>query len=75
MQYESDVIQLLQQAINLSQEEISELLDIPPNENLGDIAFPCFKLSKMYKKSPLQIAHMCYNNMCYNVKAYREKDL
>ncbi|MHA2347477.1 MAG: arginine--tRNA ligase domain-containing protein, partial [Candidatus Hodarchaeales archaeon] len=56
MQYESDAIQLLQQAVNLSQKEISELLDIPPKENLGDIAFPCFKLSKMYKKSPQMIS-------------------
>jgi arginyl-tRNA synthetase len=56
MQYESTIIELLQQALDLSQGEISELLDIPPNPNLGDIAFPCFKLSKMLDKSPQLIA-------------------
>ncbi|UCG03738.1 MAG: arginine--tRNA ligase [Candidatus Heimdallarchaeota archaeon] len=56
MQYESTVIQLLQQALGLSENEISELLDIPPNTNLGDIAFPCFKLSKKLNKSPQLIA-------------------
>ncbi|MFX1504916.1 MAG: arginine--tRNA ligase [Promethearchaeota archaeon] len=56
MQYESTIIELLQQALSLSQIEISELLDIPPNPNLGDIAFPCFKLSKKLDKSPQLIA-------------------
>ncbi len=56
MQYESTIIQLLQQALDLSQKDISELLDIPPSGKLGDISFPCFKLSKMHKKSPQAIA-------------------
>ena len=56
MQYESIVIQLLQQVLDLSYKEISELLDIPPDEKFGDISFPCFKLSKMQKKSPQVIA-------------------
>lgn len=56
MQYESNVIQLLQQALSLSQKEISELLDIPPNVNLGDVSFPCFKLSKNLDKPPQLIA-------------------
>jgi arginyl-tRNA synthetase len=56
MQYESTIIELLQQALSLSQNEISELLDIPPNTNLGDVAFPCFKLSKKLDKSPQLIA-------------------
>ena len=56
MQYESTIIELLQQALSLSHSEISELLDVPPNPNLGDIAFPCFKLTKKLDKSPQQIA-------------------
>ena len=56
MQYDSVVIQLLQQALNLPQNEISELLDIPPNSKFGDISFPCFKLSKELEKSPQLIA-------------------
>ena len=56
MEYESEIIQLLQQVVELSYEEISELLDIPPDKRFGDISFPCFKLSKMYKKRPQAIA-------------------
>ncbi|MFX1516943.1 MAG: arginine--tRNA ligase [Promethearchaeota archaeon] len=56
MQYESVVIQLLKQVLSLSQNEISELLNIPPDVKFGDISFPCFKLSKEFKKSPQLIA-------------------
>jgi arginyl-tRNA synthetase len=31
-------------------------LEIPPNPELGDYAFPCFSLSKQLKKAPQQIA-------------------
>lgn len=31
-------------------------LEIPPNPNLGDYAFPCFELAKQYKKNPVEIA-------------------
>ena len=31
-------------------------LEIPPDSNMGDFAFPCFQLSKKLKKSPIEIA-------------------
>ncbi len=31
-------------------------LEVPPNPELGDYAFPCFSLSKQFKKAPQQIA-------------------
>ena len=31
-------------------------LEIPPDPNLGDFAFPCFKLAKQYRKAPPQVA-------------------
>ena len=31
-------------------------LEVPPNPELGDYAFPCFSLSKQFRKSPQQIA-------------------
>lgn len=41
---------------SLSSQQIAELLEFPPNEQLGDVAFPCFALSKLMKQSPAQIA-------------------
>ena len=31
-------------------------LETPPNPEMGDLAFPCFQLSKKFKKSPNDIA-------------------
>jgi len=31
-------------------------LEIPPSPDLGDYAFPCFSLTKKFKKSPVEIA-------------------
>ncbi len=31
-------------------------LEIPPKPDLGDYAFPCFSLAKIYKKNPADIA-------------------
>lgn len=40
----------------LSKEDIENSLTIPPNVEMGDFAFPCFKLSAVFKKSPVEIA-------------------
>lgn len=36
--------------------EIQAMLESPPNPDLGDFALPCFKLSKVLRKAPVQIA-------------------
>jgi len=36
--------------------EIYDMLEYPPDPNMGDIALPCFKLSKKLKKAPAMIA-------------------
>ncbi len=40
----------------LSQEEILSMLEVPPQPEMGDFAFPCFKLSKILKKAPQEIS-------------------
>ena len=40
----------------LTNEEIAAALEIPPNTEMGDYAFPCFKLSKALRKSPMMIS-------------------
>ena len=35
--------------------ELEKLLEYPP-ENMGDLAFPCFRFSKLLRKSPVMIA-------------------
>ena len=47
---------LSQQIPELNKEEILPLLEIPPKADMGDFAFPCFKLAKIYHKAPPMIA-------------------
>lgn len=41
---------------NLSIEEIYAMIEIPANTEMGDYAFPCFKLAKVLRKAPVAIA-------------------
>ena len=35
---------------------IADMLEYPPDANMGDLALPCFKMSKTLRRSPVQIA-------------------
>ncbi|UMZ73180.1 arginine--tRNA ligase [Natranaerofaba carboxydovora] len=54
--FKEELINRLVELVELSSEEISELLEIPPDPEMGDLAFPCFKLAKVRKKNPAEIA-------------------
>ena len=41
---------------DLTLEEIVALIEVPPNKEMGDYAFPCFKLAKVFRKAPNMIA-------------------
>ena len=49
--------------INLSKDEIKELIETPPNPEMGDYSFPCFKLSKELRKAPNIIAQELVNRI------------
>lgn len=40
----------------MSAEEIAEAIAVPPDTQMGDYALPCFKMAKLLRKSPVQIA-------------------
>ncbi len=49
--------QLLSENIQeLNQEELLGMIELPPNPEMGDFAFPCFKLAKLFRKAPNMIA-------------------
>lgn len=53
----SKIVDLLSQHVEgLSAEEISALIEIPPKPDMGDFAFPCFRLAKTMRKAPPMIA-------------------
>ncbi len=42
--------------VDIAPEAIAAALEVPPDTAMGDYAFPCFKLSKALRKSPMMIA-------------------
>lgn len=40
----------------LTENEIAGMLEYPPDPAMGDLAFPCFRLSRELRRSPIQIA-------------------
>lgn len=42
--------------VNISEEELERYIEVPPNSDMGDYSFPCFRLAKELKKSPMLIA-------------------
>lgn len=55
--FKSEIAKFVSNVIeNLSENEVQELIEIPPNFDMGDYAMPCFKLAKIFRKAPNMIA-------------------
>ena len=50
------IAEKISKASEISENEIYSYIEIPPNSEMGDYAFPCFKLAKALKKAPPVIA-------------------
>ena len=55
-QYKKYFAELLYKETNISLAEILTLIEIPPENIPGDLAFPCFHLAKQAKTNPNAIA-------------------
>ena len=44
--------------------DVAGMLEYPPDTTMGDLAFPCFKLSKTLRRSPVQIAQTIAEGLC-----------
>lgn len=45
--------------------ELEQMLEYPPDTSMGDVALPCFKLSRTLRRSPVQIAQMLAENISH----------
>ena len=50
------IAEAIAKATSIEENEIYGYIEIPKDSTNGDYAFPCFKLAKVMKKSPMQIA-------------------
>ncbi|RMD67764.1 arginine--tRNA ligase [Candidatus Pacearchaeota archaeon] len=51
------VARVVGREVGMSEEEVLELLELPPSLEFGDVAFPCFALAKKLKRAPGEIAN------------------
>lgn len=56
MKFRQAIIDGLVPLTNFTAETVGSLLEIPPQSQLGDYAFPCFQLAKTLRKAPAVIA-------------------
>ncbi|MGO1469976.1 MAG: arginine--tRNA ligase [Tissierella sp.] len=55
--FKEEVVNLIQSQVDaLSREEIDALIEVPPSYDMGDYAFPVFRLAKTFRKAPNMIA-------------------
>ncbi len=52
-----EIAKTISQAVNIDIDEIQGYIEVPPDDTIGDYAFPCFRLAKSLKKSPNIIAN------------------
>ena len=52
----ASIIEQLTAATPLDADAVEAALSVPPNEAMGDYAFPCFALAKQLRKKPNEIA-------------------
>ncbi|MCX6748603.1 MAG: arginine--tRNA ligase [Candidatus Pacearchaeota archaeon] len=50
------IAKLLAKELKLKEDEIIKLIEVPPQSEMGDYAFPCFSLAAILKKNPVEIA-------------------
>ena len=59
------IAEKIAKAAELQQEEIVSYIEVPPNQEMGDYAFPCFKLAKTLKSST------CYSRRSKRKNSFR----
>lgn len=64
--YKNEISKLISDSININIDNITGFIEIPNDSNLGDYAFPCFRLAKELKMPPQKIAEQILENMKYD---------
>lgn len=55
--FKSEIAKAISKVTEINENELVNYIEIPPNSDMGDYAFPCFKLAKDLKKAPPVIAN------------------
>ncbi|MBE7092768.1 MAG: arginine--tRNA ligase [Clostridiales bacterium] len=56
MDFKLEIASLIAEKAGISKEECASFIEVPPKKEMGDLAFPCFKLARVMRKAPPVIA-------------------
>ncbi|MBO4637408.1 MAG: arginine--tRNA ligase [Clostridiales bacterium] len=75
MDYKSEIAAKLAEITGLTKEEIEGKIEIPPQLDMGDYAFPCFILAKALRKAPPVIAADLKADQRLNIDSVRAENV
>lgn len=73
MDYKSEIAKVLSGITELDIENVLKLIEIPPQSDMGDYAFPCFVLAKTMRKAPQMIAQDVATNEAFTSVSWLSK--
>ena len=73
--FKEEIAKKIAEVVQLDKNELMQYIEIPPNAELGDYAFPCFKLAKTLRKAPPMIATEIKENIVIDVKIIEKIDV
>lgn len=63
MDYKKLIAESLKEHIDMDLLSLEKLIEIPPKQEMGDYAFPCFQFAKIFRKAPNMIAEELKNKL------------
>ncbi len=54
--YKNHIAEKISRLTGVGKHDVESYIEMPPSEEMGDLAFPCFSLAKTLRKSPAAIA-------------------
>ena len=73
--FKEEIAKKIAEVVQLDKNELMQYIEIPPNAELGDYAFPCFKLAKTLRKAPPMIATEIKENIAIDGKIIEKIDV
>ena len=54
--FKEEIVKAISKVVEIDEKKLEEFVEVPKDSSNGDYAFPCFKLAKELRKSPMVIA-------------------
>lgn len=63
LDFKKEIAEAIAKTVELNSEELYSYIEVPKDQENGDYAFPCFRLAKELRKSPMVIAEEINSNI------------